>query len=143
MKKLFALAVCLSMIQLSLTAQSKDEKQVSLAVETLKKAMIDADRQQLDNITSADLSYGHSSGKIENKAAFIEALTSGASDFITMDLTNQTIKVTGKTALVRHNLTGTTRDNGVPGNPKLGVLLVWQKQKGGWKLLARQAFRLP
>ena len=143
MKKLIALGICFWLIHLSVTAQSKDEKQLSMAVETLKKAMIDADRQQLDNITSADLSYGHSSGKIENKAAFIEALTSGASDFITMDLTNQTIKVIGKTALVRHNLTGTTKDNGVPGNPKLGVLLVWQKQKGGWKLLARQAFRLP
>ena len=143
MKKLIALGICFWLIHPFVAAQSKDEKQLSMAVETLKKAMIDADRQQLDNITAADLSYGHSSGKIENKAAFIEALTSGASDFITMDLTNQTIKVTGKTALVRHNLTGTTRDNGVPGNPKLGVLLVWQKQKGGWKLLARQAFRLP
>ena len=143
MKKLIAFGVCFWLIHLSVTAQSKDEKQLSMAVETLKKAMIDADRQQLDNITSPDLSYGHSSGKIEDKTAFIEALTSGASDFITIDLTNQTIKVIGKTALVRHNLTGTTRDNGVPGNPKLGVLLVWQKQKGGWKLLARQAFRLP
>lgn len=143
MKRLIAFGIGFWLILLSVTAQSKDEKQLSMAVETLKKAMIDADRQQLDNITSPDLSYGHSSGKIEDKAAFIEALTSGASDFITIDLTNQTIKVIGKTALVRHNLIGTTRDNGVPGNPKLGVLLVWQKQKGGWKLLARQAFRLP
>jgi hypothetical protein len=26
---------------------------------------------------------------------------------------------------------------------KIGVLQVWQKQDGGWKLLARQGFRLP
>jgi hypothetical protein len=141
MKNIFLFTI-LSVFSMSTVAQSKAEKQLADAVERLKKAMIDADRQQLDNITAADLSYGHSSGKIEDKAAFIEALVSGASDFITMDLTNQTIKVVGKTALVRHNLTGTTKDNGVPGNPRLGVLLVWQKQKGGWKLLARQAFRL-
>ena len=142
MKKIIALAVCFSLGYLFATAQSKDEKQLSMAVETLKKAMIDADRQQLDNITSSDLSYGHSSGKMEDKAAFIEALTSGRSDFLTIDLTDQTIKVSGKTALVRHTLTGTTKDNGVAGNVKLGVLLVWQKQHGKWKLLARQAFRL-
>src|SRR3712207_2591122 len=124
MRKIFAL-VMLMLGFASGFAQSKAEKRVAAAVETLKKAMIDADQQQLDNIASSDLSYGHSSGKIEDKAAFIQALVSGASDFITMELTNQTIKVTGKTALVRHNLTGTTRDNGVPGNPRLGVLLVW------------------
>src|SRR5687768_13115938 len=141
MKNFFVFTV-LSLFSISAVAQSKAEQQLTDAVERLRKAMIDADRQQLDNITSPDLSYGHSSGKIEDKAAFIESLVSGASDFITMDLTNQTIKVLGKTALVRHNLTGTTKDNGVPGNPKLGVLLVWQKQKGDWKLLARQAFKL-
>jgi hypothetical protein len=141
MRPIFVFIV-ISLFSISAMAQSKAEKQLTDAVERLKKAMIDADRQQLDNITSADLSYGHSSGKIEDKAAFIEALVSGASDFITIDLTNQTIKVVGKTALVRHNLTGTTKDNGVPGNPRLGVLLVWQKQNGDWKLLARQAFRL-
>jgi ketosteroid isomerase-like protein len=142
MKKLIAFGICFCLIHLSVTAQSKDEKQLSMAVETLKKAMIDADRQQLDNITSPDLSYGHSSGKMEDKAAFIEALTSGRSDFLTINLTDQTIKVSGKTALVRHTLTGTTKDNGVAGNVKLGVLLVWQKQHGKWKLIARQAFRL-
>src|SRR5688500_19045073 len=142
MKKLMAFGICFWLINLSVAAQSKDEKQLSMAVETLKKAMIDADRQQLDNITSSDLSYGHSSGKMEDKAAFMEALTSGRSDFLTIDLTDQTIKGSGKTALVRHTLTGTTKDNGVAGNVKLGVLLVWQKQHGKWKLLARQAFRL-
>ncbi len=142
MRKIFVFTF-LSLFSLAGMAQTKAEKQVSDAVETLKKAMIDGDKQQLENITAADLSYGHSGGKIEDKAAFVQALVSGASDFITIDLTNQTVKVVGKTALVRHNLTATTKDNGVPGNPHLGVLLVWQKEKGGWKLLARQAFKLP
>jgi hypothetical protein len=26
---------------------------------------------------------------------------------------------------------------------RIGALQVWQKQDGGWKLLARQGFRLP
>ena len=142
MKNFIAVAVCFALFHFSVTAQSKDEKQLAMAVETLKKAMLDADRQQLDNITSDKLSYGHSSGKMEDKAAFIEALTSGRSDFLTINLTDQTIIISGKTALVRHTLTGTTKDNGVAGNVKLGVLLVWQKERRKWKLLARQAFRL-
>ncbi len=123
-------------------AQSRDEQQVAAAVETLKKAMIDADKQLLDNIASPDLSYGHSSGLMEDKAAFINALVTEKSDFITMDITDQVIKIVGKTALVRHKLTGNVKDSGVPNTVKLGILLVWQKQSGKWRLLARQAFKL-
>jgi ketosteroid isomerase-like protein len=141
MKKVLFIMLCLC-YGLMAHAQTKNEKDVAAAVESLKKAMIDGERQQLEKIVATDLSYGHSSGKIEDKVTFVEVLASGKSDFVTMDLTEQSIKVTGKTALVRHKLAAQTNDNGVVGNIKLGVLLVWQKQAGGWKLLGRQAFKL-
>lgn len=73
-------------------AQSKDEAAVATAVETLRKAMVDADKGNLEKFTAPELSYGHSSGKIETKAEFVEALASGKSDFASIDLSNQTIK---------------------------------------------------
>ena len=115
---------------------------MAAAVEILKKAMIDANKSQLEAITAKELSYGHSSGKLEDKAAFVEALVSGKSDFVTMDLAEQSIVMVGNTAIVRHWLTGEIIDNGNAANVKLGVMLVWQKQKGQWKLLARQAYKL-
>ena len=124
-------------------AQSKDEIAVNAAVESLRKAMIDGDKAGLQNITADQLSYGHSSGKVEDKATFIENIVSGKSDFVTIDLTNQTVAVVGDAAIVRHALAATTNDNGTPGNVKLNILLVWQKQKGTWKLLARQAVKIP
>ena len=80
---------------------------------------------------------------MEDQTAFIEKLASGKSDFVTMDLSEQTITVSGDTALVRHTLNADIKDGGVPNTIKLGVLLVWQKQQGEWKLLARQAFKFP
>ncbi len=141
MKKIVVLVVCL-VLSVALRAQSADEKAVSTAVEKLKKAMIDADKATLQTLAAPELSYGHSSGKIEDKEAFVKALTSGESDFVTIELSDQSIKIAGNTALVRHTLTAQTNNNGQPGNAKLGVLLVWQKQQGQWKLLARQAFKL-
>ncbi len=138
---LILLIFCL-VLPIAASAQSKEETEVTAAVETLKKAMLDANKQQLEAILADELSYGHSSGKIEDKAAFVEALVSGKSDFITMDLSEQTVKVVGNTALVRTHLTGNVNDNGTANTVNLGVLLVWQKQKGQWKLLARQAFKL-
>jgi ketosteroid isomerase-like protein len=122
-------------------AQDKEEKEVATAVEALRKAMIDPTQANLDALTCADLSYGHSSGVIQDKAAFMEALVSGKSDFVTIDLAQQTIKVVGNVALVRHILSATTNDGGKPGQTKLSILLVWLKQKGTWKLLARQAVK--
>src|SRR5690348_13241741 len=101
MKKLFFLSLAIAFINVAVQAQSKDEQAVAAAVETLRKAMLDGDRAALTKISSPDLSYGHSGGKVEDQAAFVEALASGANDFVTIDLSEQTIKVVGNTAIVR------------------------------------------
>jgi len=104
--------------------------------------MIDANKSGLEAITADNLSYGHSSGKMENKSEFVEALVSGKSDFASITISDQTIKITDKTAIVRHALKGETLVNGTPGTVSLQVILVWVKQKSDWKLLARQAIKM-
>jgi ketosteroid isomerase-like protein len=127
----------------SLSAQSKSEKQVTAATEQLRKAMVDGDRTALENIATAQLSYGHSGGHIDDKKEFVEKLASGNSDFLSIDLTEQIVSVSGKTAIVRHILTAKTHDKGKDvADVHLRVILVWQKQAGGWKLLARQAVKI-
>jgi ketosteroid isomerase-like protein len=132
----------LSIFALTVHAQTKKEKAVTDAVESLRKAMIDADKNVLENLTSGNLSYGHSGGAVDDKKTFVEKITSGQSDFVTIELSDQTISISGKTAVVRHALDATTNEKGKPGVVKLKVLLIWQKQKGKWKLLARQAVKI-
>lgn len=142
MKKLFIILLLLCGNVFFAQAQTTDDKKVAEAVEFLKKAMIDGDKTSLEKIAHQDLTYGHSNGNMETKAMFVEAITSGKSDFKTIDLTEQTIKVHGKTAIVRHKLFAETNNSGVAGTVKLGILLVFQKTKGQWQLLARQAFKI-
>ncbi len=142
MKKALSGFLFLLALNTNAFAQSADEKAVAAATESLKKAMLDPDRATLERLASADLSYGHSAGLVEDRAAFVEALVSGKSDFVTIDLSDQTIRVTGNVALVRHKLTAETKNSGTPGTAKLAVLLVWMKQKSGWVLLARQAVKI-
>ena len=139
---LSALIAFCSLLSVNSLAQSKDERAVSKAVEQMRLLMIDPDKAKLEAMAADQLTYGHSTGKLENKAAFVEALTSGASDFININLTDQTITVVDNTALVRHNLLADTLNDGKPGNAHLSVLLVWIKQKGTWQLLARQAVKI-
>ena len=124
-------------------AQDAAEKAVATAVESLRKAMVDPDKAVLDRLTAEELSYGHSTGLVQDKQEFMEALTSGKSDFVSIDLSGQTVKIAGDAAIVRHTLSAVTNDGGKPGTTKLSVLLVWVERNGEWKLLARQAVKVP
>jgi Domain of unknown function (DUF4440) len=123
-------------------AQSKKEAQVNAAVEKLKLSMVSGERSALESIAADQLSYGHSGGLIETKAQFVEKIATGASDFVTIDLKNQTVTVSGNTAIVRHELHATTNDSNKPGEVHLRVMLVFQKQGKEWKLLGRQAVKI-
>lgn len=141
MKYLYLLGI-LSLFSFTAIAQSKDENAVIAAVEKLRQAMVDGDRTSLENIAADSLSYGHSGGKVENKTAFVENIASGKSDFVTIELSEQTVSIVRNNAIVRHTLLANTNDGGKPAVVKLKILLVWVKEKGEWKLLARQAVKL-
>ncbi|EIK43451.1 hypothetical protein O59_003849 [Cellvibrio sp. BR] len=141
MKSLVLGLLCASLACTSFA--NNDQQQLEEKVSALRSAMIEGDRKALLALSAPQLSYGHSSGTMEDQAAFVEKIASGKSDFVTMDLREQTITISGDTALVRHNLKADIKDGGVPNTIELGILLVWQKQAGDWKLLARQAFKFP
>jgi hypothetical protein len=125
-------------------APADDARQVAEAVERLRAAMVDPDRATLEALVAEQLSYGHSSGKVDTKASFIRDLLDGTSNFESITLTDQSIGVLRDVATVRHTLTGATQDAGKPpGTVKLHVLTVWVRDGKDWKLLARQAVRPP
>ena len=106
--------------------------------------MVAGDRSALDKLTAAELSYGHSSGRLENKAEFIETLTNGKAGFTAIELSDQTINlVDNNIALVRHVFNGTRR-NAPAGQEKmkLSILTVWLLRQEQWKMVARQAAKL-
>jgi hypothetical protein len=142
-KAIISLLAVLPLFAVRGMTQDKQEGAVAASVEALRKVMVDPDKAALDKLTMDELSYGHSSGLVQNKQEFIEALTSGKSDFVTIELSEQTIKIVGKSAIVRHTFSATTNDGGKPGTTKLWVLQVWQEDHGQWRLLARQAAKVP
>lgn len=146
MKKYFLL-LALVLVSFSNWAQtkavSKEETAVKNRVESFRKALIDPSESKLKELTSKELSYGHSSGVVQDQKVFIEKLLNGESDFVTIEFQNQSIQVVENVAIVRHNLVAHTKDSGVEKDIKIGNVLVWQKQKNKWLLIARQAFKLP
>jgi ketosteroid isomerase-like protein len=140
-------AVVLAILSLALvfspsvvSAQSPDEAAVAQAVEAFRKAVMAKDRSQLEALIADQLHYWHSDGRVETKSEHIADVLSKRALYKSIDLTNQTVKVTGDAAVVRHNLTAESeREGGKMQSTRIGVFMVWQKQGGQWKLLARQA----
>lgn len=119
-----------------------DTGDVVASSDGLWQSLLTADRARLDSLCAEALSYGHSAGKVETKAEFIDANIANPPIWKSISLSDQTVRVSGDTAVVRHTMSAETQRDGKVSSVKIGVLLVWQNQAGGWKLLARQAFKL-
>lgn len=124
-------------------SQSGDQAAVNAAIDALTKAMMAADKGKLESLVADQLSYGHSGGVVESKAQFVEAVVSKKTVYKTITLSEASTAVIGNNAVARHIFSAETESGGKAGSPRVGVMQVWTKQDGGWKLLARQAFRLP
>lgn len=139
---LFAILFALLNGMQAVHAQSTDETAVAQAVESLRKAMFARDAKQFEALISENVSYGHSAGRIENKQEFIKAALANKSVMKSLAFTDQTIKVTGNNAVVRNTYNAESELDGKTNTTKIGVLLVWMKEGGTWRLYARQAYRL-
>jgi ketosteroid isomerase-like protein len=124
-------------------AETNDQAAVADGVAALTKAMLAADRAKLEALVADQLSYGHSSGRVESKQEFVEVIASKKTVYKSIELSKQTVAVAGNNAIVRHaweSESGT--GDGKWNVSKIGVLQVWQKEPAGWRLLARQAFKV-
>ena len=73
-KLMAALLVCCLLTGASVMAQTAAEKQVTARMEQLRNSLLKPDKQTLTAIVDDALTYGHSTGLVEDKAAFVEDL---------------------------------------------------------------------
>ncbi len=123
--------------------QQQHADNIDALVGQLAEAMVNKDTAQLEKLLSAQLVYGHSNGKVQDKQEFIAEIASGLPiSYLEINRTNEQIQLAGDVAIVRHIFAAKTLADGLEGNLQIGNVLVWQKEHGSWKLLVRQAYRL-
>src|SRR5207247_11090265 len=120
------------------SAGSADEDAVAKSVEAFRKAQIAADAKAFDALCAAELSYSHSDGRVEDKAAFIANATSGKSKFLSLAYDDVKVRVVGSAAIVRFHWVGESQAvaDGKKNATNLHILMNWQKQGADWKLLS-------
>ena len=102
----------------------------------------DKDSLALDRILNETVTYGHSSGKVENRSEMIAGAIHNKASYRDFRMENFTVFFENKkTAIVRHILKAITIENGSESPLNLNVLQVWVKKKREWKLAGRQSVR--
>lgn len=118
--------------------------EVEQIVAAFNKIIVNPNEAALKTICSKNLTYGHSSGLIQNKAEFINDLVYGPYDFKSVTSPELSINSSGNTAIARFVFLATAIKGEETIDIKLGCIQVFQKQEHGeLLLLARQAYKLP
>ena len=125
-------------------AASADEEAVAKKVEAFRAAQVAADAKAFDTLCAAELSYSHSDGRVEDKAAFIAGATNGKSKWLSLKYEDPKIRVVGDAAIVRFHWLGEQEAvaDGKKSSTNLHILMNWQKQGADWKLLTRASTKL-
>ncbi|MCL6296283.1 nuclear transport factor 2 family protein [Jejuia spongiicola] len=124
--------------------QSPTKEEVEIAVLSFNDAIVNPTVASMEALCADNLTYGHSSGKIQDKAEFIDDIVNGPFNFSSVEAPEQSIYISGNTAVVRNIFLAKATKDGKSIDIRLGCVQVFQKQKDdGLKLLTRQAYKLP
>lgn len=131
------------LIQLRAADDARLEK-IRAADDERVAAVMAGDRARLGAIFSDELRYAHSSGTVDDKTSYTEALATGRTKYTAWkyDERNFTFPAAGVALM-----TGRAHVNVTSGSSTtemvLGFLAVWREENGHWRFLAWQSCKLP
>jgi hypothetical protein len=103
-----------------------------------RSAMVSGDKAQLEAIFSDRLRWTHSSGKLEDRDAFIASITSGAVQYLTLDVPDMEVMPLGGGWLCVGELSGRAVRDGVEKSLQGRFLSAWAEENGTLKMVAWQ-----
>ena len=125
-------------------AADKSADGVKAAEKSWASATLAGDEATLKQLLAADLTYTHSNGDTDTRAAFIDNLKTGARKYHKLAHESMEVRLYGNAAVLAAVAQVETSQKGGKPNPvRLRFLHVWVWQQGRWQLVAHQSLRLP
>lgn len=108
------------------------------------QATIDADAATLEELLGDGLVYTHSTGRVETKAEFISATTTGKLRYQKFERPQETIQIYGDTAVITGEATIQVMVRGAAAPTHLHVrhLNVWVQVANRWQMVAWESTRI-
>ena len=143
MKKIFVFIFLTG--ALLVRGQGKDEKALVERTYLLSHTVFGTkDSITLEDLFAKPATYGHSHGNTQTREEAIMGISHNQSTYTDTAVSNISVILSDDdVAIVRHVFKATeTAKDGKAAALNLGLMLVWVKEKGKWKLFGRQAVRL-
>jgi len=147
MRKLIGLSLFVCLLASPLAAQKKGKKNagdVQAQEDRWVAALKVNDMAALEKLLSPELVYTHSTGIVEDKAAYLGKLKSGDQKYDGVEYSDVKTQLLGRAIVMSATVRMTGATKGVPFDNKLKMLHVWAREKdGSWQLVAHQTTKLP
>jgi len=122
---------------------SAQQTEVMMKMANLRNALLSKDSVALSNLLADDVTYGHSSGLIQTKTELIRSIVSGEQDYKSIEPSNMIVRIYDNAGVVNTKVKASVIYQGKPIDLNMAVTFTWVKINGEWKLVARQAVKLP
>jgi uncharacterized protein (TIGR02246 family) len=110
-------------------------------------AMVRGDVQALATLLAPDVTYTHSTGEVQTREIFLETISSGRLDYVSMIPSDVKVRVLGDRAAVITGLADVKLiAQGKENTVALRFTSVWTRsgdRDGGWQMVVWQSTRLP
>jgi ketosteroid isomerase-like protein len=124
----------------ALPASAEDE--VTAAEQAREEALMKNDFPALDKVLADDMFYCHATGRIDNKAAFVDTLKAGRNRYIKIVRYDTKVRVQGNMGLINTSLDLTVQAQGRdPRIEKVVATIAYEKRGGHWQMISSQSTR--
>ena len=106
-------------------------------------ALVARDAAALEKMYAPDLIYAHATGKVENKAQYLERLKGGKQRYDSVTHESTQVVRYGDSAVTHSIARMTGRNDSGPFDDHLMIIHMWVKQDGTWRLAAHQTTKIP
>jgi hypothetical protein len=125
-------------------AGAAEERQAVLDAQDRRwKATVDADVDTLGRMTTDDMTYTHSSARVDTKASFLDSLKSGRVDYQSIVPEERTVRLYGDAAVVAGIAHVLVRAEGNDIDVRLRFTELYVKQDGQWRMALWHSTRVP
>jgi ketosteroid isomerase-like protein len=142
MNKIFYVLLCLLPLNFAFVQMTTEDEVLDMEKSRFQ-AMINEDFDFLENLIDDQLVYIHSNGNVDSKASFINAIREGKTSYDDIKMEESKVRIYDKTAIINGLCVFFQKNpDGSPRQTRLRYTNVYVKQKGKWKMVSWQSYKV-
>lgn len=130
-------------LALMFSGQANGSNDLREAESARLRALVTADYTALDWLLGDDLTYTHSTAKVDTKASYLEPLLSGRTRYTSLDPEDVQVRVYGTTGVITGALRSVALVAGKESRTHMRFTSTWVRRDDRWQMVAWQSTRLP